>query len=80
MPARATRHDGLVTRCWSLLIRRHPTTGELAFYRCCSPQSVALRELVRVAVCRWAIEEAFQAGKGLTGLDAHQVRRWISNR
>jgi hypothetical protein len=26
----------------------------------------------------WQIEEAFQAGKGLVGLDQHQVRRWQS--
>jgi hypothetical protein len=26
----------------------------------------------------WRIEEAFQAGKGLVGLDQHQVRRWRS--
>ena len=37
-----------------------------------------MRELVRVAGRRWSIEEAFQAGKGLAGLDEHQVRRWIS--
>jgi hypothetical protein len=24
------------------------------------------------------VEESFQAGKGLTGLDEHQVRRWTS--
>ena len=27
---------------------------------------------------RWRIEESFQATKGLTGLDQHQVRRWTS--
>ncbi|HEX9358215.1 MAG TPA: IS701 family transposase, partial [Streptosporangiaceae bacterium] len=27
---------------------------------------------------RWTIEEAFQTGKGLTGLDEHPVRRWTS--
>ena len=27
---------------------------------------------------RWIIEEAFQAGKGLAGLDEHQVRCWTS--
>jgi hypothetical protein len=27
---------------------------------------------------RWTIEESFQAGKALTGLDEHQVRQWIS--
>jgi SRSO17 transposase len=34
--------------------------------------------LVTVAGLRWTIEENFQAGKGLTGLDEHQVRRWTS--
>jgi len=34
--------------------------------------------LVRVAGCRWSIEENFQTGKGLAGLDEHQLRRWIS--
>jgi hypothetical protein len=38
----------------------------------------ALVALVRVAGARWAIEEAFQASKGLVGLDQHQVRRWRS--
>jgi hypothetical protein len=33
---------------------------------------------VRVAGARWRVEEAFQAGKGLCGLDQHQVRRWRS--
>jgi len=37
-----------------------------------------LRELVRVAGRRWAVEESFQAAKGLAGLDEHQVRRWTS--
>ena len=66
------------TQCWWLLVRRHRDTGELAFYRCYSPQLVPLRELVRVAGRRWTIEESFQAGKGLAGLDEHQVRRWTS--
>lgn len=61
--------------CW-LLIRRGIGTGELAFYRAYAPTAVSLPTLVRVAGRRWAIEEAFQTGKGLTGLDEHQVRRW----
>jgi SRSO17 transposase len=64
--------------CWWLLVRRNQSTGELAFYRCYSPQIVPLRELVRVAGRRWTIEESFQTGKGLAGLDEHQVRRWTS--
>jgi SRSO17 transposase len=75
---RAHRDDPLDTQCWSLLIRRHRDTGELAFYRCYSPEPVPLRELVRVAGRRWTIEEVFQAGKGLAGMDEHQVRRWTS--
>jgi SRSO17 transposase len=61
-----------------LLIRRHRGHGELAFYRCYSPDPVGLPELVRVAGARWSVEESFQAAKGLTGLDEHQVRRWVS--
>jgi SRSO17 transposase len=61
-----------------LLIRRNDTTGELAYHRCYSPHPVPLQALVHVAGQRWRIEESFQAAKGLTGLDQHQVRRWRS--
>jgi SRSO17 transposase len=61
-----------------LLIRRHRTTRELAFYRCWAPHPVPLAVLVRVAGRRWTVEETFQSGKGLAGLDEHQVRRWNS--
>jgi SRSO17 transposase len=61
-----------------LLVRRHQRTGELAFYRCHTPRPVPLAVLVRVAGQRWRIEERFQTGKGLVGLDQHQVRRWRS--
>jgi SRSO17 transposase len=64
-------------RHW-LLIRRHPRTGELAFYRAHAPTNVPLQALVTVAGTRWRIEESFQSGKELTGLDEHQVRRWHS--
>jgi SRSO17 transposase len=66
------------TSRWWLLVRRHRYTGELAFYRCYSPQPVPLRKLVGVAGRRWTVEESFQAGKGLAGLDEHQVRNWTS--
>jgi len=61
-----------------LLIRRNRHTRELAFYRCYSPRHVPLLVLVKIAGIRWTTEENFQAGKGLTGLDEHQVRRWDS--
>jgi SRSO17 transposase len=62
----------------SLLIRRNTTTGELAFYRCWTPQPATLAQLVRVAGLRWTVEESFQAAKSQVGLDQHQVRRWHS--
>jgi SRSO17 transposase len=61
-----------------LMIRRHQRTGELAFYRCFTPRPVPLSTLVHVAGIRWTVEERFQTGKGLVGLDQHQVRRWRS--
>ena len=35
-----------------------------------------LRELIRVAGTRWAIEECFQTAKNEAGLDHYQVRTW----
>ncbi|GHC89727.1 transposase [Nocardiopsis terrae] len=64
--------------CRWALIRRHRTTGELAFYRCYAPEMVPLKRLVAVAGRRWRVEESFQQGKGLAGLDEHQVRTWCS--
>ncbi|TXL87758.1 IS701 family transposase [Streptomyces sp. IB2014 016-6] len=61
-----------------LLVRRNRSTGELAYYRCYSPEPVPLTTLVRVAGSRWRVEEFFQSGKGLAALDEHQVRRYTS--
>lgn len=61
-----------------LLIRRNRRTGELAYHRCFSAKPVPVATLVRVAGSRWRVEETFQAGKGLAGLDEHQVRRYPS--
>ena len=46
------------------------------FYRCWAPHPVPLSTLVRIAVTRWAVEEAFQSSKAAVGLDQPQVRRW----
>ena len=62
--------------CQYLLIRRSRRTRELAFYRCYCPHRVPLATLVKIAGLRWTTEENFQAGKGLAGLDEHQVRHW----
>jgi SRSO17 transposase len=73
-----TEADGSVDGHHWLLFRRNPTTGETAYYRCWSPQEVALPALTRVAGLRWPIESCFQLAKGQTGLDQHQVRTWTS--
>jgi SRSO17 transposase len=64
--------------CRHLLIRRNRRTRELAFYRCYSSRHLPLPALAKIAGTRWTTEENFQASKGLTGLDEHQVRRWGS--
>jgi SRSO17 transposase len=61
-----------------LLVRRNDKTGELAYYRCYSPDPEPLPTYVRIAGWRWKVEESFQSGKGLAGLDEHQVRTWTS--
>ncbi len=62
----------------SLLIRRHPGTGELAFYRCWTPHPVPITTLIQVAGRRWSIEETFQAAKTHIGLDHYQCRGWTA--
>jgi SRSO17 transposase len=69
--------DGQGGKHW-LMVRRNQRTGELAFYRCFTPRPTPLAVLVKVAGRRWTVEERFQTGKGLCGLDQHQVRRWRS--
>lgn len=61
-----------------LLVRHNRTTGEYTYYRCWAPHPVTLAALVSVAGRRWTVEEDFQSGKGLAGLDEHQVTSWTS--
>lgn len=63
-----------------LLIRRHLTTGELAFHYCWAPQGrpVTLMTLVRVACLRWPVEEGFEFSKDHFGLDHSQVRLYTA--
>lgn len=67
------------TRSYWLLVRRSLSDpDDLAYYLCQGPERTPLRELVRVAGARWAIEETFQTAKGQVGLDQYQVRRYDS--
>ncbi len=67
------------SRGYWLLVRCSLTDpSDLAYYLCHGPEATPLRELVRVAGARWAIEETFQSAKGQVGLDQYQVRRYDS--
>ena len=59
-----------------LLAAAGKTVPERAYYRCAGPAATPLRELIRVAGARWAIEECFQTAKTEVGLDHYQVRRY----
>jgi len=61
-----------------LLIRRHLTTGELAFQYCYLPegQPASPSRPVCAAGLRWPCEEDFEFGKDCFGLDQSQVRRY----
>jgi len=63
---------------WLLVRRSLSDPTDLAYYLCHGPERSPLRELVRVAGARWAIEETFQTAKGQVGLDQYQVRRYDS--
>lgn len=61
---------------WLLVRRSVNDPSDRAHYLCFGPPGTPLRELVRVAGARWAIEETFQTAKGEVGLDHYQVRRY----
>jgi SRSO17 transposase len=63
-----------------LLIRRHLTTGELAFHYCFLPavQPASPSRPVRAAGLRWPAEEDFEFGKDCFGLDQSQVRLYTA--
>ena len=61
---------------WLLARRGIAEPHELAYYVCFGPARTPLRELVRVAGSRWAVEDAFAAAKGEVGLGHSEVRRW----
>lgn len=61
---------------WLLARRALNDPTDIAYYICFGPADTPTEELVRVAGCRWAIEESFQTAKNETGLDHYQVRRY----
>jgi len=63
-------------RGWVLARRSVSDPTEIAYYVCFGKRGTRLRDLVRVAGSRWAVEESFQTAKNEVGLDQYQVRRY----
>lgn len=70
------RDFGPQRRGWVLARRSVSDPTEIAYYVCYGPRGTRLRNLVRVAGARWAVEETFQTSKNEVGLDHYQVRRY----
>ncbi|MDX3764100.1 IS701 family transposase [Streptomyces sp. AK02-04a] len=62
---------------WVLARRSISRPDELAYYLACAPLDATVADLVRVAGCRWKIEECFQSAKNECGLDQYEVRRYV---
>ncbi|MFJ9683790.1 hypothetical protein ACIRP2_38125 [Streptomyces sp. NPDC101194] len=58
------------------MLARHSITkpDELAYFLASAPPQATLADLVRIAGCRWKIEECFQSAKNECGLDQYEVR------
>ncbi|MFE2552003.1 IS701 family transposase [Streptomyces sp. NPDC059355] len=59
---------------WVLARRSLKDPTDIAYYVCYGPAGTRMKDLVRVAGARWAVEECFQTAKGECGLDHYQVR------
>ncbi|MFD7020905.1 IS701 family transposase [Streptomyces sp. NPDC059928] len=64
-------------RRWVLARRSIAKPDDIAYYLACTPLEATIADLVRIAGCRWKIEECFQAAKNECGLDHYEVRRYI---
>jgi SRSO17 transposase len=70
------RDFGGQRRGWVLARRSVSGPAGIAYYVCYGPRGTRLRELIRVAGARWAVEETFQTSKNEVGLDHYQNRRY----
>lgn len=61
---------------WMLARRSITKPDELACFLAAAPLQATLADLVRIAGCRWKIEECFQSAENECGLDQYEVRRY----
>ncbi|GGN51134.1 hypothetical protein GCM10011579_006610 [Streptomyces albiflavescens] len=70
--------DEPTRRRWMLACRSISNPDEIAYYLASAPLDATLVDLVRIAGCRWKIEECFQTATNECGLDEYEVRRYTS--
>ncbi|GAB2868960.1 hypothetical protein GCM10027074_40760 [Streptomyces deserti] len=62
---------------WMPAHRSISKPDEIAYHLACAPLDATVAGLVRVAGCRWKIEECFQSAKNECGLGQYEVRRYV---
>jgi SRSO17 transposase len=62
---------------WMLARRSIAKPDEIAYYLASAPLEATVADLVRIAGCRWKVEECFQSAKNECGLDQYEVRRYV---
>ncbi|MFB7441931.1 IS701 family transposase [Streptomyces mirabilis] len=67
----------LARQRWMLARRSISKPNEIAYYLACAPLDATVAGRLRVAGCRWKIEECFQSAKNECGLDQYEVRRYV---
>jgi SRSO17 transposase len=78
LPPAGTPPADLDTACWWLLVRRHRDKASWRSTAATHPRWYRYASWSASPDAAGPIEESFQAGKGLAGLDEHQVRHWTS--
>jgi SRSO17 transposase len=68
--------DGLPAsdQLWAFF--RQNTDGEIKYAISNAPKEISLSEMVKASTMRWPIEQCFQEGKGLVGMDCYEHRSW----
>ncbi len=59
------------------VVKRLGNDAKTWYYLSGTTRGVSLREMVRAASCRHAVEESLELGKGEAGLAEYEVRSWI---
>ncbi|MFJ1843565.1 IS701 family transposase [Streptomyces sp. NPDC088146] len=76
LPA-AWEFDEPTRQRWMPARRSIAKPAEMAYYPASAPLEATVADLVRIAGCRWKVEECFQSAKNECGLDQYEVRRYV---